>query len=154
MQITDWKCFREVAALNVVGVEEWVNMAQNNYPRIIGKEQQWYMMQKLSSVPHPLLEIQSAPPVEHTVFTSALEPILVVTMPGVEEKFTSAINDMTHWTNLNLVNLFDAENVNLAHEDLNTSIDEPENWWNICLISYDTWSSRAKPSSNGQLSNW
>jgi hypothetical protein len=42
--------------------------------------------------------------------------------------------------------------VNLTHEDLNTSLDEPENRWNIHLVSYDTLTSRAKPSSNGQLS--
>jgi len=42
--------------------------------------------------------------------------------------------------------------VNPTHEDLNTSIDEPENRGNIHLVLYDTFTSRAKPSSNGRLS--
>jgi len=44
------------------------------------------------------------------------------------------------------------ENANLTHKDLTTSIDEPENRWNIQLVSYDPLTSRAKPSSDGQLS--
>ena len=43
--------------------------------------------------------------------------------------------------------------MNLAHEDLNTCLDEPQIRWNIHLVSYDTITSRAKPSSNGQLSH-
>jgi len=102
-------------------------------------------------VPCRLLEIQSTPPHGHPALISALEPILVVTMPGVAETFKSVIDEMTHGTDFKLVNLLHAENVNLNHEDLNTSIDEPENRWNIHLVSYDTLKSRAKPSSNGQL---
>jgi len=60
---------------------------------------------------------------------------------------------MTHGTDFNLVNLFHAENANLTHKDLNTSMDEPENRWNIHLVSYDTLTSRAKPSRNGRLSH-
>jgi SNF2 family DNA or RNA helicase len=86
------------------------------------------------------------------VLTSALEPILVVTMPGVAETFKSVIDEMTFATDIKLINLLHVENVNLTHEDLNTSLDEPENRWNIHLLSYDTLTSRAKPSTNGQLS--
>jgi len=71
-------------------------------------------------------------------------------MPGVAENFKSVIDEMTHVTNFKLVNILNAENANLTHEDLNTSIDEPVNWSNIHLVSYDTLTSRAKPSSNGQ----
>jgi hypothetical protein len=46
------------------------------------------------------------------------------------------------------------ENENLTHRDLNTSVDEPENRWNIHHVSYDTLTSRAKPSSNGRLSHY
>jgi hypothetical protein len=73
-------------------------------------------------------------------------------MPGVVENFKTIINEMTHGTNLKLVNLLLAENANLTHENQNTSIHEPEHGWNIHLVSYDTLTSRAKPSSNGQLS--
>jgi hypothetical protein len=73
-------------------------------------------------------------------------------MPGVAETFKSVIDEMTFATDFKLINLLHAENVNLTHEDLNTSLDEPENRWNIHLVSYDTLTSRAKPSSNGQLS--
>jgi len=48
-------------------------------------------------------------------------------MPGVAETFKSVIDEMTHGTDFKLSNLLHAENANLTHEDLNTSIDEPEN---------------------------
>jgi hypothetical protein len=63
------------------------------------------------------------------------------------------IDEMTHGTDFKLVNLLHARNANLTHEDLNTSIDEPETRWNIHLLSYDTLTARAKPSSNGWLSH-
>jgi hypothetical protein len=50
----------------------------------------------------------------------------VVTIPGVAETFKSVIDKMTHGTDFKLVNLFLAENANLAYEELNTGIDEPE----------------------------
>jgi len=99
-----------------------------------------------------LLEIQSTPPHGHPALISALEPILVVTMPGVAETFKSVIEEMTHGTNFKLVNLLHAANTYLTHQDLNTSIDKPENRWNSHLVPYDTLTSRAKPSSNGQHS--
>jgi len=73
-------------------------------------------------------------------------------MTGVAETFKSVIDEMTHGTNFKLINLSYPENANLTHNNLNTSIDEPENRWNIHLVSYDMLTSRAKPSSNGQLS--
>jgi len=84
---------------------------------------------------------------------SALEPMLVVTMPRVAESFKSVIDEMTHGTDFKLVNLLHADNPNFPHEDLITCIDKPETRWSIHLVSYDTLTSRAKPSSNGQLSH-
>jgi len=133
-------------------LEEWVILVHNDFPGIVGEERKWYPLQRLNSVPRRLLEIQSTPPHGHSALMSALEPILVLTMPGVAENVKSVIDEMTHSTECKLVNLLHAENANLAHEDLNTSIDEPETQWNIHLVLYDTLTSRAKPSSNGQLS--
>jgi hypothetical protein len=99
------------------------------------------------------LEIQTILPHGHPALISAHEPFSVVTMPGVAETFKTVIHEMTHVTDFKLVNLLLAENANLAHEDLNTSIDEPENRWNIHLVLYDNLTSRAKPSSNGRLSH-
>jgi hypothetical protein len=87
------------------------------------------------------------------MLTSALEPILVVTMPGVAETFNSVIDVMTFATVFKLNNILHAENGNLTHKHLNTSSDEPENRWNIHLVSYDTLTYRAKPSSNGQVTH-
>jgi len=70
----------------------------------------------------------------------------------VAKTFKSVIDKMTHGTDSHLVNLLHAENATLTHEDLNTSIDEPESQSNNHLVSYDTLTSRAKPSSNSQLS--
>jgi len=133
-------------------LEEWVTLAHNHFPCIVGEERQWYPLQKWNSVPCCLLEILTTPPHGHPALVSALEPILVVTMPGVAETFKTVIDGMTHGTDFKLVNLSHTKNANLTHHDLNTSIDEPENPWNIHLASYDTLTSRAKPSSNGQLS--
>jgi hypothetical protein len=45
-----------------------------------------------------------------------------------------------------------AEHANLTHKDPHSSIDKQEDRWNIQLVLYDTLTSRAKLSSNGQLS--
>jgi len=133
-------------------LEEWVILAHNDFPSIVGEEQEWYLLQRLNSVPRRLLEIQSIPPHAHPALISALELILVVIMPRVAETFKSVIDKMAHGTNFKLVNLLHTDNANLTNEDLNTSIDEPEYRWNIHLVSYDTLTSRVKPASNGQLS--
>jgi hypothetical protein len=134
-------------------LEEWVILAHNDFPGIVGEEREWYLLQRLNSVPCGLLEIQTTTPHRHPALISAHEPILVVTMPGVVETFKTVIDEMTHGTDFKLLNLLHAENANLTHKDLNTSIDEPENRWNIHLVSYDSLTSRAKPSSNGRLSH-
>jgi len=59
---------------------------------------------------------------------------------------------MTYGIYSERINLLDAQNVNLNYKDLLTTIDEQKNWWNIHLVLYDILTSRAKPSSNGQLS--
>ena len=128
-------------------------VAHNDFPGIVGEEWEWYPLQRLNSVPRHLLEIQTTPPHGHPAHISAHEPILVVTMPGVAEIFKTVIDEMTLGTNFKLVNMLQAENVNLTQEDLNTSIDELENQWNIHPVLYDTLTSRAKPSSNGWLSH-
>ena len=127
-------------------------MAQNDFLGIIGEEQEWYPLWRQNSVPRRLSQIQTTPPQGHPALTSALERILVVTMCGAAETFKSVINEITYGTEFQLINLLHAENVNHPHEDLNTSIDDPENRWNINLVSYDTLTSTAKPSSDGQLS--
>jgi len=38
-------------------LQEWVILAQNNFPGIVGDEQEWYPLQRLNSVPCHLLEI-------------------------------------------------------------------------------------------------
>jgi hypothetical protein len=72
------------------------------------------------------LEIQTTPPHEHPAFVSALEPILVVTMPGVAKTFKTVIDEMTDGTEVKLVNLLYTRNANLTHKDLNTSLDKLE----------------------------
>jgi len=77
-------------------LEEWVILAHNNLASIVGEECEWYPLQRLNSVPRQLLEIQTTPPHGHPALVSAFEPILVVTMPGVAETFTTVIDEMTH----------------------------------------------------------
>jgi len=65
-------------------------------------------------------------------------------MLGIAESLKSVTNEMTSGTNIKLINFMHAQNVNLTHEDLNTSIDKPESWWNIHLAFSDTLTSRVK----------
>jgi len=132
---------------------DWVNMVQNNFPGIIGEKLEWYSMGRHNSVPRCLIEIQKTPPQGHPALTSALELFVVVTMQGVAETFKSVIDKMTSATDFKLINLLHAENANVIYEDLNTSHNEPKDRSNIHLVSYDTITSRVKPSSNGQLSH-
>jgi hypothetical protein len=74
---------------------EWVKMVPNNFPRIIGEERKWYPLRRYNSVPRRLMAIQKTPQQGHTALTSALQPILVVTMPGVAETFKSDVEQMT-----------------------------------------------------------
>jgi len=134
-------------------LQEWVNMVQNDFPGIIGEEQEWYPLPTHNSVPRHLMENQQTPLQGHPVLTSALAPILGVTIPTVAQRFQSVFDEMTFVTDFKLINLLRAETANLTHEELDSSLDEPENRWNIHLLSYDTLRSRAKPSSNGQLSH-
>ena len=127
-------------------------LVHNDYPGIVSEEHKWYPLQRLNSVSHRLLPKHSTPPHGHPALISVDEPILVVTMPKVVETFKSVINKMTHQTNSKLVNLLHANNANFTREDLNTSFVEPETRWNVHLVSFDTLTSIAKPSSNGQLS--
>jgi len=48
-------------------------------------------------------------------------------MPGVAEIIKRVIYEMSWVIDLKLVHWLDAENVNLTHTDVNTSIDKPQN---------------------------
>jgi hypothetical protein len=52
-------------------LEEWLILAHNNFPGIVGEEREWYSLQRLSSVPRRLLEIQTTPPHRHSALISA-----------------------------------------------------------------------------------
>jgi len=134
-------------------LEEWVILAQNNFPGMVGEERVWYPLQRLNSVPRHLFKIQTTPPHRDPVLLLAQEPIMVVTMPGVADTFKTVINKMTHGIDSKRVNLLLAENVTLTQQDQKTSIHGLENRWNIHLVSGDGLTSRAKPSSNGRLSH-
>jgi hypothetical protein len=98
----------------------------------------------LNSVPHWLLKIQSTPPHGRLAHISAHDSILLVSLPGVVETFKFALDEMTHRIDFKLVNLWHGENANVTQNDLNTRLDEPENQWNVHLVSYHTLTLRAK----------
>jgi len=129
-----WKLLSEKVVMGLPLLMLWgntlaerVNMVQNNIPGIIGDEQEWYPLRRHNSVSRYVIEIQKSPTPGHPALTSALEPILVVTMPGVEETFKSVINEMTYATDFKLINLLQKKNANLTHENLNTSLDKLQN---------------------------
>lgn len=74
-----------------------------------------------------LLDILTTRDLQYPALTSALEPIVLVTIAGVAEAFMSVINVITYKTYFKQLNLLDSEGANLTDEDLNTSINKPEN---------------------------
>jgi len=134
-------------------LEEWVILAHNDFPSIGGEEREWYPLQRLNSVPHRLLKIQTPPSHERPALMSANKPMLMVTMPGVAATVKTVIDELTHGCEFKLVYLLHTETVHRTHKNQNTSIDQPENWWNMHLLLYDTLTFRAKPSSIGRLSH-
>jgi hypothetical protein len=70
-------------------------MVQNDFPEITREEWEWYPLRIQNSVLRHLIEIQKSPLQGHPVLTSALEHILVMTLPGVAETFRSVIDKMT-----------------------------------------------------------
>ena len=128
-------------------------LAHDDFPGSVGEDWEWYPFQRSNSVPPHLLKIQTTPPHGYPALVSALEPTLVVTMPGVAETFQTVIDEMTDGTDLKLFNLLHAANHNLTQKELNTRIDQPDNQCNIHLVWYHTLPSRVQPTSNGQLSH-
>jgi hypothetical protein len=102
---------------------EWVILAQNDFPRIIGEQREWYPLQRHNLMPGSLIAIQKTPPQVHPVLTSTLEPLLVGTMPRVAETFKSVIEEITFATDFKPINVLDAENAYLTHKDLITSLE-------------------------------
>jgi len=86
-------------------LEERVMLAHNDLPSIVGEDREWYVVQILNSVPRCLLEIQTTRSHRHPAWILALQPISVVTMPGMAETFKPAIDEMTHVTDFILINL-------------------------------------------------
>jgi hypothetical protein len=132
-------------------LDEWINQAQNDYPAVPPEERGWYPLTKKNPVPRRLLEIKTTPPYGDPCLVSAHEPILIVTLPGICETFKSVIKDMSYNTDFTIIDLLDPNHYNLTNEDLNASADEPERRWNIHLISYNTFTARAKPNGQRQL---
>jgi hypothetical protein len=131
-----------LSILSANTVAERVILVDNDFPSIFGEEREWYQRQRLNSIPRHLLQIHSTPPQGHPALLSAYAQILVVTIPGVTETFQTIIDKMTHGTDSKLVNWL---NANVTHQDVNTSIEEPKNRWNIHLMLYDTLTSKVNP---------
>jgi len=115
-------------------VEEYVNMARNNVPGIIGEDWEWHPLRIQHSGPHHHIEIQTTPPQGHLADTSAPVPILVVSMPGVADTFKTVIKTITYRADITLINMLNVQQANPTHEDLNTSRDQLEHLRNIHLV--------------------
>jgi hypothetical protein len=89
----------QLSILWVNTVEEWGNMAQNNDSGISSKSKEWDLLQRLNSEPHHLLENQTTPLQGHPAFTSAHEPIPVVTIPRGAETLKSVIDKRIYKSN-------------------------------------------------------
>jgi hypothetical protein len=134
-------------------VEEWVMLADDDFPGIVGEQSEWYPHQRLNSVPPHLLQIPTTTPHGHPALILAHEAILVLTMHGVTETFNTVLYEMTHGIKYKPINLLHAKYANLTLKVPHPSIDKPENRRNIHIVLYDTLTSRAKPSSDGRHSH-
>ena len=103
-------------------------------------------------MPHCVSEIKIIPAWRHQALTSALEPIMVDTLPRVAVTFKCVINERTYGTEFILVNLLHVQNVNLTHEDTYTRIEQPEPRWIAHLVWYDVVTSSGKQSRDSPLS--
>jgi len=72
-------------------------------------------------------------------------------MPRVTETFMSGSNVLTFASNSILFNILEMENMNLTHDNLNTCIYQPENWWILHRVSHCTLTSRIIVWRKGQL---
>jgi hypothetical protein len=54
----------------------------------------------------------------HPALTSAVKPILMVTIPAVAEMFQCVVDEMPHNTNLKVIHLLHGENANHTREYL------------------------------------
>jgi hypothetical protein len=95
--------------------DERLDLGKNDFPGMIGDKWEWYPLRRYNSMPCHLAKIQSTAMQGHPVRTLASEPILVVPMPGVAERFKSVIDKMTYGTDFKLIHLFQVENANLTH---------------------------------------
>jgi hypothetical protein len=75
-------------------LEEWLILVHTDCTGIVGEDWEWYPLQRMNSVHHHLLEIQTTPPHEHRALLSVLEPILGVRMTRVAETFMTVIKEM------------------------------------------------------------
>jgi len=144
-----------VAAVNFVGEYPWQVCEYGGEWLFLDCQWRTSMVsQTLNSVPLRLLIVQLTTLLGHTAHTSALEPIQVVTMPGVVDTLKTVINKMRYGSDFKLVNLLKAEYVNLTNEDPKRSIGKRESRWIFNLVLYNSLS-RVKSTNNNQLSyNW
>jgi hypothetical protein len=133
--------------------DEWVNLTEDDIPVVIGNERTSYLFRRNHSIPRHFSEIQSTPLQGHSAQPSAFEIILLVTTPGDAEMLKRAIDKMTDGTDFKLINMWHVDNANRTHYNLNASIDEPDNRWNIDHVPYTILTLRAKFSYHGQLSH-
>jgi hypothetical protein len=133
-------------------LDEWAKIAQNNYSGIIGEDRECHTFQGRNSLPCLLVEIQITIPQRHPSIISALEPVLVDTIPGEAETFNIVIDIMSYGTDFKLVNILHVDTTNHADKYLNTSINEWEIHSNIDFDIYDILRSRGKPGRNRQHS--
>jgi hypothetical protein len=117
-------------------------MVENDYHGIISEEFKWHLLQTPNLVHSCLLKIQTTPLQRHQVLASAVEPMLVVTMPIIDKTLKSVIDKMTYGTSSKLQKLFQVEIAKFSREDMCTKIFKLDYQWYHHLVSYDTLTSR------------
>jgi hypothetical protein len=71
--------------------------------------------------------IEITPAVGQSAHTSALKPISVISMSSVAEPRQRVCEVMTYGTDVKPVIELDMDNVKVTNNDLNTSVEQPEN---------------------------
>jgi len=129
--------------------DEWVKIVQNNDPGCIVEAQRCHPWWRVEFVSCCHFVILINPPLGNAALTTAIELILVVTIPRVAEWYTNFVYKMLHGTYFALLNSLDTEVANLTYCNLNSTMFKPDKRWNIRLVVYSVQKSWVKHGSNG-----
>jgi hypothetical protein len=131
----------------------WCQAVETGFSTLSAVQKQWYPCTHPNPVPRRLLQLLDDKP---TTDLPPWNPVLCVVLPSVRATFIGAINTITKGTPFSVRDLCAEDAGDLTHAHLNFCVEHPERRWDIHVITYDTFTSRAQRNENDtvrQLTN-